>query len=66
MSGATHRSPRRRDGLSHDRPSKPMAGAERTALGQECPTCGRWTGRSEEWSTGQCDECFLDTDEPQK
>lgn len=25
-----------------------------------CPTCGRRTDRSEGWSTGQCDDCYLD------
>lgn len=25
-----------------------------------CPTCGRSTARSAEWSTGQCDDCYLE------
>jgi hypothetical protein len=25
-----------------------------------CPTCGRDTSRSEGWSTGQCDDCYID------
>ena len=24
-----------------------------------CPTCGKSTSGSEEWSTGECDDCFL-------
>ena len=32
--------------------------AERAA--EVCPTCGRDTSRSEGWSTGQCDDCYLD------
>jgi NMD protein affecting ribosome stability and mRNA decay len=24
-----------------------------------CPTCGKTTSGSEEWSTSQCDDCFL-------
>lgn len=26
-----------------------------------CPTCGKDTSGSEEWSTAQCDDCFLAT-----
>ena len=26
----------------------------------KCPTCGRDTSRSEGWSTGQCDNCYLE------
>ena len=24
-----------------------------------CPSCGKDPSRSEEWSTGQCDDCFV-------
>jgi hypothetical protein len=27
---------------------------------RECPTCGGPTSRSEGWSTGHCDDCFLE------
>ena len=26
-----------------------------------CPSCGKDTRRAEEWSTGQCDDCFVES-----
>lgn len=37
--------------------------ASDTTAGQDatiCPTCGQPTSGSEGWSTGQCDDCYLD------
>lgn len=30
----------------------------------ECPTCGKDTSGSEGWSTGQCDDCYLEEAAP--
>lgn len=37
----------------------PARARARTTATRPCPSCGKDTSGSEEWSTGQCDDCFV-------
>ena len=43
-----------------DRETKEKVAVRRRAASDTCPTCGKSTKGSEGWSTGQCDDCYLE------